>query len=446
MHFRRASEPRRETYFLAHTILRSAHLAFAAVIGFALALSAGSAGVSAQDAKRPPLSPGVTACDFPALANDHTREGLNIRAEPRADSAILGRLPIIENIEHEKIAADVHVIGVRNGWFLIEDAGYGDYDLPEKLPPVYAGRGWVSGRLLTTELQISALKAAPEENADDVVEYSWFDAAAILDCKGHWLRIEVPLSTKDRILKPKLPADGPKNTVRGWGQRSCTNQRTTCDFGGMEPPPPSRPELPIDKAKTTCLALPDEQNAACTVEQFGELGVVYVTHLYDATYHYADPRDHALDYRRVVIVEDTGGGRLDELFATPGDPAVLYDEPRIIKIADRTLLLIPAHESGTGNFNREQLFVWREYDWRKADTASWLADLAGRLPAGLKVWKGIYPDYTTMMAETPLWREGDANACPTGGRAKVILGWRADRVVLRSVRVERAGECGEPTP
>jgi len=77
------------------------------------------------------LPPGAAACDFPALANDHTREGLNIRAEPRADSAILGRLPIIENVDHEKIAADVHVIGVRNGWFLIENAGYGDYDLPD---------------------------------------------------------------------------------------------------------------------------------------------------------------------------------------------------------------------------------------------------------------------------------------------------------------------------
>jgi hypothetical protein len=430
---------------------RSAWSGFVAVA--TLALSVWSSGAAAQEASAKPLPPGVTACDFPALANDHTPEGLNIRAEPRTDSAILGRLPIIE-IEHEKIAADVHVIGVRNGWFLIEGASYEKYDF-QKFPPDYVGRGWVSGRLLTTELQVLALKATPDKNAADVVEYSWFDAAAILDCKGDWLRIEVPLSTKDRTLKPKLPSDGPKNTVRGWGQRSCTNQRTTCDFSALDPPPPSRPEVSIDQASTACLALPDEQNATCNVEQFGELGTVYVTRLYYAVYHYADPRDPVLDRQPVVILEDTGGGRLDELFATPGDPAVQYDEPQIIKItADRALLLVPGHESGTGNLNREQLFVWREYDWRKADTASWLADLTNRLPAGLtnrlpaglKVWKGVYPDYTTMMAETPLWQEGDANACPTGGRAKIILGWRADRVVLRSVRVERAGKCGELTP
>jgi hypothetical protein len=193
-----------------------------------LALSAESSGVSAQEAKARPLPPGVTACDFGALANDHTREGLNIRAEPRADSAVLGRLPVIDNVHHEKIAADVHVIGVRNGWFLIENAGYGDYDLPQKLPPVYGGRGWVSGKLLTTGVQ-GGLKAAPDDNAADVVEPDndeW--VAAILDCKGVWFRIETPPPTKYDSLKPKLPSEGPKGAVRGWSRRSCTNQRTTC--------------------------------------------------------------------------------------------------------------------------------------------------------------------------------------------------------------------------
>src|SRR5271154_7566842 len=99
-------------------IPRSAWSGFVAMTALALSLSAASSGVSAQEAKARPLPPGVTACDFGALANDHTREGLNIRAEPRADAAILGRLPVIENAYHEKIAADVHVIGVRNGWFL----------------------------------------------------------------------------------------------------------------------------------------------------------------------------------------------------------------------------------------------------------------------------------------------------------------------------------------
>jgi len=227
--------PRREAGFLTHTIRR---LGFAAMTAFALTLSVESLGLSAQEAK--PRPPGVAACDVNALANDHTREGLNIRAEPRADSALLGRLPEIENVYHEKIAADVHVIGVRNGWFLIENAGYGDYDLPKKLPAVYAGRGWVWGKLLTTGLRSSTLKAAPDDNAADVVELHGDESAtpafgssevnvtAFLDCKGEWFRIEAPVSTGYYRLIPKLPSDGPKDAVRGWTRGSCTNQRTTC--------------------------------------------------------------------------------------------------------------------------------------------------------------------------------------------------------------------------
>jgi hypothetical protein len=232
--------PRRGSCFLTYTIKRLAWSGLAAVGAFALTLSAECPGVSAEQAKAGTLPPGVASCNFNALANDQTREGLNIRAEPRADSAILGRLKVIENANQENIAADVHVIGVKNGWFLIEGAAYGDYDLPKKLPPVYGGRGWVSGKLLTTGLRTSTLKATPDENAAVVVELhsdenadSAFGASevsvtAILDCKGEWFRVEAPVSTKNYGLKPKLPSDGPKDVVRGWTRGSCTNQRTTC--------------------------------------------------------------------------------------------------------------------------------------------------------------------------------------------------------------------------
>lgn len=87
---------RRETRFLTQTISRLAWSGLAPTA--ALALTATSSGVSAQEAKARPLPPAVTACDFGALANDHTRECLDIRAKPRANSAILGRLPVIENV------------------------------------------------------------------------------------------------------------------------------------------------------------------------------------------------------------------------------------------------------------------------------------------------------------------------------------------------------------
>ena len=203
--------------------------ALAVLVAVALALPTA---VASADPAPPP--PGVTACDFPALANDKTPEGLNIRAAPNTGAAILGRVPMFEDVDHETIAADVHVIGVSHGWFLIEGAQYSGYDYPQPAPTLYRGRGWVSGRLLTTDVQQGLLLAAPDQQAAIVIDAEdEIIATAILDCKGGWFRIEAPLSTKDQHLTPKLPSDGPPGTVRGWSNRSCTNQRTTCDYGGM---------------------------------------------------------------------------------------------------------------------------------------------------------------------------------------------------------------------
>jgi len=213
---------------VTHAVRRSTWSGLVAMAVLALALSAASHGASAQETKARPLPPGVAACDFGALANDYTREGLNIRAEPNPTSAILGRLPVIENIHREKIAADFHVIGVRNGWFLIEGASYADDDLPPKIPSVYSGRGWVSGKLLTTQLHYFALKAAPEENAATVGSAGAEHPTAILDCKGDWLRVEAPLLTADDTPKPKPPSGNPPGIVRGWTHWVCVNQRTTC--------------------------------------------------------------------------------------------------------------------------------------------------------------------------------------------------------------------------
>jgi hypothetical protein len=200
-------------------------LAVLAAVALALPAPVASAGPA-------PLPPGVTACDFPALANDKTPEGLNIRAGPNTAAAILGRAPMFNNPYHETIAADVHVIGVSHGWFLIEGTAYGDYDAGAA-PALYRGRGWVSGRLLTTDVQQGLLMAAPDPHAATVIDAeNEINATAILDCKGSWFRIEAPLSTKYEHLTPKLPSDGPPGTVRGWSNRSCTNQRTTCDDSG----------------------------------------------------------------------------------------------------------------------------------------------------------------------------------------------------------------------
>jgi hypothetical protein len=201
-------------------------------------------------------------------------------------------------------------------------------------------------------------------------------------------------------------------------------------------------------APATCLPMPDDRDAgeSCTIAEFGDVGAVDNHRFHFAVYQYQNPGNSVLNRTRVVVFEAPAPGTVHAVAATESDPAVTYDKPRLLRSGGRVLLHIPGSESGTGNFNRERLFVWRNGQWGDVDTTGWLDELARRLPKGYGAWKGIYPDYVRMKASTPLWREGDGNACGSGGRADLVLGWQADRIVLRGIQHRNAGECGEELP
>jgi hypothetical protein len=199
-------------------------------------------GAALADEPGTKLPPGVVACAFDALANDPDPAGANIRQAPSASAPVLGALPQVESAEAEmgKIPPVFHVIGTKDGWFLIEGAHYDKgYNPPKNAPKIYAGRGWVAGNLITTGLKSATLKQAPRDDAPDVVALSGdfgggsFDPTGIpvrrfLGCSGEWFEVEVPLSTSNYKLEPKLPSDGPKGTVRGWTRGYCTALLTTC--------------------------------------------------------------------------------------------------------------------------------------------------------------------------------------------------------------------------
>ena len=209
-------------------------IALAAVAAAGLSAGAGAA--------REPLPAGVKACAFDALTNDPDPAGPNVRAAPSATAPILGRLPPTESADAAMgtILPSFHVIGVQDGWFLIEGARYDPgYDVPRRAPKPYAGRGWVAGNRITTGLRTMSLKQAPRADAPDVVGLSGeTDGSAfgpsevtvrrILDCAGPWFRVEVPLDANGVRLKPATASDGPKDAVRGWTTGFCTEQLTTC--------------------------------------------------------------------------------------------------------------------------------------------------------------------------------------------------------------------------
>ncbi|MBW8269545.1 lysozyme inhibitor LprI family protein [Caldovatus aquaticus] len=193
----------------------------------------------------------------------------------------------------------------------------------------------------------------------------------------------------------------------------------------------------------SCVPLPPaaEEEAApppCAVRESGPLGTLDGRRLHYAIYGYPDPDSpdrETLAKVATVVFAETAPGRFAARYAD-GPDDVRCGAPRLLRAQRGPLLHIPCSRDGTGMFNAESVLAPGEGGrWRLLDTGSWTRDLGRRLPRGYGAWKGIYPDYEALAAVTPLWRDGDANCCPTGGRAEIRLGWEGDRLVLRDLRL-----------
>jgi hypothetical protein len=207
--------------------------------------------------------------------------------------------------------------------------------------------------------------------------------------------------------------------------------------------------LSVADATSRCAPTLVERGAACEVGDFGPVGAAEGHDFSWARYDFKPASGdalHPLPWSRVVIFEHLVVAMVHPILISGDDAAFGYGKPEILHAGGRVVLHVPAYESGTGNFNRELLYAWANDGWRDVDVTGWLDELKHRLPKGLGVLKGVYPDYATMTAETPLWREQDGPTCAEGGRAHIDLRWRGDRIAVGSVRLAKAGECGEALP
>lgn len=149
--------------------------------------------------------------------------------------------------------------------------------------------------------------------------------------------------------------------------------------------------------------------------------------------------DHPYNNTAVAVFESpSGGGGFRAIWAEfiPEFGVAFFERPRLLETPAGQMVRIPYRVPGTGNGNDDRYLLRRGNRWALLETDSWLEDLAHRLPAGRAVLKGVVPDLEAMRAEAPVWKEGDANCCPTGGRVDVGLALRRDRLVITRFRYE----------
>ncbi|WP_152536246.1 hypothetical protein [Mesorhizobium loti] len=197
--------------------------------------------------------------------------------------------------------------------------------------------------------------------------------------------------------------------------------------------------MTLKEARTLCAAALVESGVRCTVGKFGRVGAV-AGHKFSYARYNLEPAPgdqiQTLPYSRVIVFESATRAMLRPILISSDDAAFEYDRPEILRSAGRIVLHIPAAEDGTGFFNRELLYVWEKGGWHDVDVTSWLDEIQHRLSPGLGALKGIFPNYATMKAGTPIWHAvADSNPCPTAGHADISLAWSGDRIVLTSLHI-----------
>lgn len=197
--------------------------------------------------------------------------------------------------------------------------------------------------------------------------------------------------------------------------------------------------LPMQAVDTGCEAFIKRNKIKevheCAVSETGAFGSVD-----GQAYDYALYTLNKDEDKGLSIFTHEAAGKQGKLLLDRFDEegAVLYyRKPEMANHSFGTLLHVPIGVYGTGNFNESECYLWSEKQkgWKLLDSTSWVDDLGKRLPAGLEIWKGVWPDIKTMTAKTALWRENDANCCPSGGTAAVALAVKDGRFVIKSLEI-----------
>jgi hypothetical protein len=191
----------------------------------------------------------------------------------------------------------------------------------------------------------------------------------------------------------------------------------------------------------------------CRVSEFAEVGRVGPQTIHYALYCVIPKESEAVGrcgdtsfvarYHRAravsLFTRDSASTMLRPLL-TRVDPDIgtlRFLKPEIVQSGSGTLLYVPIAVDGTGNYNSSEYYLREGAQWQRIESEAWLRDLAGRLPSGLEIWKGVWPDLRTMRATSGLWKKGDGNCCPTGGTARMKIAIRDRGIVLDSLVIDR---------
>jgi hypothetical protein len=161
----------------------------------------------------------AAACALSGWSSDPDPAGLNVRAAPRADAEIIGRVPP----PADGYAAEFKIAGSSNGWFLINSVTFRDYESGKGDRMLFKGPGWVFSDKVRFLINRPEVRGAPAANAALVAKLRTPDGTGGPDSA----KIDHVFGCSGAFAEVTAHMDG-QRPARGWVTGICSNQVTTC--------------------------------------------------------------------------------------------------------------------------------------------------------------------------------------------------------------------------
>jgi len=140
----------------------------------------------------------------------------------------------------------------------------------------------------------------------------------------------------------------------------------------------------------------------------------------------------------VVLVERQTGRFLPVLYVSP---EMEIDHLEVANVDGEEVLYYSSRISGTGGFTSEWYLILDRGVPRNVEYRTVLmAELKKLLPENYGVWKGGGFDLKTLTFSHGVWKDGDANCCPSGGSVEIVLGFEKGRFFVKSSHWEKPDE------
>ena len=175
--------------------------------------------------------------------------------------------------------------------------------------------------------------------------------------------------------------------------------------------------------------------ANCHVTRGRWVATIGILDLYQAQYCLGNTLKSCDQTAQVIFANRAYTPDATVLLVRLDEAGTRYIDPLVVNSDDDSVMSMDSRNAA--GIMATQYYVWRADRWLAIDAQHWQHDLQARLPKGTSSRNlSASPDLENMRAEVKLFNTQDADCCPSGGVAKVVIGLQTNQFIVKNLTIQ----------